>query len=290
MKKAKVLFAFAMLMTLCCILAACGGNWADDYCKYAQTTKTSGEKYYTVIEVLNADTVEEFVVPSEYDGLSVGSIDEGAFKACSKLKKVTLPAAIVDMDKRIFDGCIALEEVVLLSTTLDNDVEAVFAGAGTAEKVVTVTVGEGVTLIPEKLFADAENINIVFANSTPITVADGAFANSTIKNLSVPLNVKEIGYHAYKNTDIKSVCINAGKDLHIASAAFSDCKELASVEINVASENVQNARIQTNAFDGCTALSEIRFSGTMDEWKTIFKGDASIQFKVICSDGEVEYQ
>ena len=305
MKKIALLLAFVTLLLTCACFTSCE-SWEDEYCKYVHVTSSiSGNeiKYYSVRDIVNAETVEELVIPVEYDGLPVGGIEEGAFKDCVKLKKVTLPASIISIDSGIFNGCTTLEEVVILAKELNNrDVGSVFKGVGTAEKPVTVKIGKDVSIIPQSLFKDAANVKIEYdATNTSITVEDYAFTNTAIKNLTVPSSASKIGYEAYKNSGIKSVQLKASGTLQISEKAFADCETLTTVDITVSSENVQSSWIKASVFDGCTQLKEINFSGTQEEWNHMFKvgmsdkpekvgAPSGYDFKVICSDGEIEYK
>ena len=87
------------------------GNRAFEYC----TSLTS----LTIVDVENVE--EEKGEKEEQKELKL--IDESAFKLCSKLTSVVMPASTLIVNRRTFDGCTSLAEV-----TLPAGVEALAEG------------------------------------------------------------------------------------------------------------------------------------------------------------------
>ena len=56
---------------------------------------------------------ETIVIPDEIGGRAVAAIETGAFSACRKLLRITIPAGVVSLADGIFDGCAALREIRL---------------------------------------------------------------------------------------------------------------------------------------------------------------------------------
>ena len=74
--------------------------------------------------------------------------------------------------------------------------------------------------------------------------------------------------------------------MRLNKGAFEDCSGLTSITIPSSVTSIGNG-----AFYGCIGLSEIRFNGTIAQWKKISK-DSDWDYKVpssckvICTDGE----
>ena len=80
------------------------------------------------------------------------------------------------------------------------------------------------------------------------------------------------------------------KDLKkIGCQAFQYCNSLKSIRIPKSVE-----RMEFGVFSGCTALSDIEFDGTAEQWKHIKIGARwhdGVPAKVVhCSDGEVSLE
>ena len=71
---------------------------------------------YTVSKYKGNDKV--VVIPSEYRGIPVTSIGEGAFSGCRSLASVTIPEGVTSIEKSAFFGCGSLISITILSSVL----------------------------------------------------------------------------------------------------------------------------------------------------------------------------
>ena len=105
---------------------------------------------------------------------------------------------------------------------------------------------------------------------------------------SLDLNkVTDIGYGAFMNCKKITTAIFNNVN-YISNNAFSDCYDLASIFI---SNNL--GYIGKSAFESCVFLDTINFQGTKYEWTNRIAKDycwnnAVYEYKVICTDGELE--
>ncbi|MCD8373197.1 MAG: leucine-rich repeat domain-containing protein [Clostridia bacterium] len=172
------------------------------------------------------------------DGSNCTEIGKYAFAYCDSLTSITIPESVVTLNDRAFYNCTALEYIYFNATAMNSlSSNYVFSGAGTAnENGVAVIVGKNVTQIPEGLFYDGSNINVI-----SVTFEEGSVCTL-------------IGGNAFLNTPLKSINLPSGLT-SIGAGAFSRCTSLESVTL----PDTLTA-INKNAFTYCTA--EIIWSGT----------------------------
>ncbi len=145
------------------------------------------------------------------------SIPANAFKGCTTLTSVTIPAGVTEMGTDAFSGCSGLTKVVI------SDLAA-WCG-------------------------------IAFANysANPITCAQHLYlGENEITALKIPEGITSIADRAFDNcTGITSITIPEGVT-SIGSYTFRDCKGIASITIP---ESV--ASIGGNAFYACTGMTSV---------------------------------
>lgn len=107
------------------------------------------------------------------------------------------------------------------------------------------------------------------------------------KNLTnIPEDITAVGCCAFnQNNEIEKVII-PNKVVSIGSYGFEGAKKLKEVVLNS-----ELKYIGEHAFVACESLEKLEFSGTIEQWDSIYKGDGWNLFipakKVTCLDGEV---
>ena len=169
------------------------------------------------------------------------------------------------------------------------------------------------------LYTDGEDVVLVayYGEETELVLPEGvteilayAFAQSEIESAQIPASVKKIGKRAFSEcADLKTVTFAEDSELtQLADGAFVACAELtaieipagvALVEVNALTDCTKLASVTITAgtvFDEwsmvcATALAEICFNGTTDEWLATANGESwnayTGNYTVICSDGTV---
>ena len=179
------------------------------------------------------------------------------FEGCTGLKSITIPANITTIENGTFRNCTGLEEVTFLGNISAADQP--FEGC---TKLSKVNFPEGLTRIP----------NDICRGLTALT------------SIEIPASVTEIGNAAFKGTGLTSVELPSGLKV-IEGEAFYECKGLTSVEIpagvtrigeqafaytNLASATINAVDIVlANPFFCCTALTDVYYAGTMDDWNKL---------------------
>lgn len=117
-------------------------------------------------------------------GTNVTSIGDSAFKVCSDLTSVMIPASVTSI------GVLAFGSSGLTSVTIPDSVTSIGNDAFRVCKGLTsVTIGNSVTNIGEYVFRGCSNLTSVM----------------------IPASVTSIGYNAFRDTGLTSITFS-GKD------------------------------------------------------------------------------
>ena len=208
---------------------------------------------------------------------SVTSIGNGAFEGCCALTSVAIPSGVTSIGNFAFDGCTSVRDVVLdCARVLDSRSNVTMRGLfGTSRANVTnVTLGAGVTALPDGLFDGCEALaNVTF----PPTLTD--FGDNDLRGLgermgksglwiengwilgyvgtapaevAIPADVTGIAAYAFKEqTALTSVTIPLGVT-EIGTAAFSTCMNLG---VATLSRGIGALTVGANAFDRTAAVA-----------------------------------
>ena len=128
--------------------------------------------------------------------------------------------------------------------------------------------------------------NIIYPNTIKKIegewVNPGKTANSTLINVILSKNMKEIGENAFygcsnlKNVEIPSSVTSIGV------MAFSNCESLTSIEIPNSVTSIERM-----TFYGCSSLTTVNYIGTMEQWQQISGKDELSGVQIVCSDGTI---
>ena len=217
---------------------------------------------------------------------SAAGLPAGAFRDCTNLVSVTLPAGLKEIGAGAFTGCPNLARVGV-PTLADwyalsfADVDANPLSWGTALYVGGMSVKlegprfdrlvipEGVTRIPAGIFQDCTNFVSVAIPSRVIDIAASAFKGCTgLTSVTIPDGVARVGRGAFSGcTGLSYVKVPACVvDRGFANVFDSDLA--ARVEV---SEGVQ--RLGDGAFAGCASLVEVVLPpGLADVSSSAFRG------------------
>ncbi len=193
---------------------------------------------------------------------SVSSIGEGAFRGCTSLKRITIPNSVTKIGISAFAECDKLEEMSIPFTGSQAGFNAsikyfgyIFAGNWGAdpdpsvyqndvpETLKTVYYTSGEDMLWHNAFESCYHIENIYISEGLETIGDEAFRNSAIKYISLPKSLTTIGANA-----------------------FEDCILLESI---VLGDNITT--IHDNAFENTTALKNVYFRGTEEEWNALME-------------------
>lgn len=194
----------------------------------------------------------KYAVSSDYvikDGTK--TIANSAFSNCESLENITIPNSLVSIGEFGFYKCSSLKNVTIPDSVISIEYRA-FASCESLENVV---IGAGVTYIEEGAFRTCKSLkNIeVSEDNSSYTSVDGVLFNkdktklikyptgSTNTTYTIPDGVTTIGYRAFDYS--------------------------ASLESIVISDSV--TYIGENAFKNCTALKDVYYTGTQEQWNEV---------------------
>ena len=235
----------------CKAIYEAAGGWKD----FRNIVELANEDVFVVGGIsyyrLNGTSVR--VLPSDFSGAtltipaqvtwqsatySVTSVGNYAFRGCSGLTTVTLPASVTSVGDYAFQNCSVLSSVAIPSATHIGSYA--FDGCG-ALKSVTLP------------------------NATPY-IADYAFYGSGVASLNIPAAVTQIGKGAFQNCGgLQEITIPEAVT-YIGEDAFKGCAGLTTVHFNAVNCTTMGAsRINSmtgveesyNVFEGCINLSDI---------------------------------
>ncbi|MBQ4141633.1 MAG: leucine-rich repeat protein [Clostridia bacterium] len=271
-----------------------------------------------------ATVAEEIVLPA-----SLEKIGEESFNRCKNLKKVTFMGAKTELSHAAFENCKTLETVVLpsalteipgycffgcnaLSEIIIPD-SVVYLGFGCLNYCESLTEIElpGVIVIDSSAFGNCASLNSVTFSDSLRYIGSMAFSRCyLLKSVQLPDNIEYIAGIAFSSTGMTSF-VHPDNVGSFESCAVSLSTELLSLGIQegvteLKSRYLYSCRVlkeislpstltalESVALFDLPALEKLYYSGTVEEWNAIEKGEkwyvGTPAFKVVCSDGEIEY-
>ena len=225
----------------------------------------------------------------------VTTIGEYAFSNCSSLTNITIPASVTSIGSNAFDRCKKLAEVSI--TDLDAWCRINFAAVGWAnpmaykavlgrngrartiylsgQKVVSVTVPEGITEVKAYTFCGFKDLIQVTIPESVTSIGECAFSNcSSLTNITIPASVTSIDAGAFWDcTTLTNIAIPEGVTC-IGESAFMDCSTLTGITIPASVTSIGDY-----AFLRCSSLTDVYYAGSEEEWNAMTIGTGNDQLK-----------
>lgn len=250
---------------------------------------------YATITGYKGSAVNLFI-PSELDGYTVTSIDQGAFAENSVLEYVMLPDTITNIGASntaftgSFENCIKLKTITFRSGKFDAVIGAeTFMNCKSLQSVIIpgnyslikedafrgCTALESVILrksdyafanqaIESEAFRDCSSLTSIILPTTLNSIASYAFYGCAASEIKIPEGVTSIGYGAFAESPnlttitLPSTLTTIGAVNSIFTGAFENCPKLQKVTFRA---GTADAAIGAKTFMNCRSLQSIIIPG-----------------------------
>lgn len=195
-------------------------------------------------------------IESEYGGIPVTRIADGAFKNCIHLENVILPDSLYRIGFGVFAGCVGLTSITIPEDVTEIDKQAFYGCTG----LTSITIPDGVTKIASEAFASCSRLTSIAIPDSVISIGDGAFRSTPLYN-SKPDGIVYIGkmLYEYKGIMPLGTMIKVTDDIvGIADNALKNHSGISSITIPDSVTNIGNC-----AFSGCSGLTSITIPGSL---------------------------
>ena len=199
----------------------------------------------------------------DYDGWSYrygtyyDKIGDYAFKGCSGLTSLTLPATITTIGKYAFEDCTGLTSLNL-PAGITSIGRCAFGGCS---GLTSLTLPAGITSISDEAFYLCSGLTSLTLPAGITSIGSDAFCGcSGLTSLALPAGITEIGGSAFfACSGLTSLTLPAGIT-EIGFQAFSYCSGLTSLTLPAGITSISD-----NAFYGCSGLTSLTLPAGITE-------------------------
>jgi len=255
---------------------------AFSYCTLLKTVEFSDNLYLIDSDVFRGDTaLEKVILPN-----SVEKIYAGAFFGCQKISELRLSKNIEELGAYSFGECDSITRVEIpKSLKRTTTVYSLYYGDGHSSKygpfrysdgLKQVTFEEGITTIPEGLFAANSSLETISIPDTVETIGTNAFDYCTgLKNVYLSKNLKNVNGNFFVgcSSDLKiycdkyskgmKVCIDKDLNPEFASDTYEDTDDKAILK------EKSNLNISTNMVANGYMSIKINYNIKTEKFKNI---------------------
>ncbi|MCH5142097.1 MAG: leucine-rich repeat protein [Clostridiales bacterium] len=238
--------------------ATANGNWSGNITLPGTVSYNNTD--YTLIEIGNN---------------ALSQIVDGK-RMSAGVTALTLPSTVLSIGNNSLGGLGVTEFII--PDSVQTFGSNVFSGATKLEKV---TIGRGVTAIPEYAFGYIGTLKTVIINGAVTSIGERAFQSCPLlAEITLPQSLESIGSNAFYNCKaLISVELPANVTV-LEQSAFYGCTALESVKLNNGLTT-----IGSNAFSGCTALKSIEIPDSVSSLgSSAFSGCSALESVKLSAD------
>ena len=156
-------------------------------------------------------------------------IGKCAFKGCSGLTSLTLPAGITSIGDDAFYGCSGLTSITIPNGVTQIDKNAFRDCTG----LTSITIPNGVTQIDKNAFRDCTGLTSLTLPANIKRIGESAFYGcSGLTSLTIPDGVTKIGKYAFSNCSYLTSLTIPSSVNSLGDYAFKNCSSLQSVHVS----------------------------------------------------------
>ena len=235
-------------------------------------------------------SLEELTLPS-----TLTRIGDQAFEDCSGLEKLVIPTSVIHMGVHTFAGCSSLKELEIpfVGATYNDEYSLTHMFWNNVPSSLTKVTITNSNYAKSRGFQDCWMLTEIVYDCPITEIGEYAFSGcSNLTQFTVPDTVVSIGEYAFNGCSrLRSLTIPASVE-YIGRCVFSDCSSLEELEIPFVGYNrddssglrhmfnnwgggvpsslrkvtvTDSVYIQDNAFEGCSHISEIVYTGNV-QW------------------------
>ena len=213
-------------------------NGKEGYLSYRIYQKPDGTQYVEITDC-DASAKEAIEIPKEIKGIAVTSIGNSAFRYCSGLTSIEIPAGVTSIGDSVFEGCSGLTSIEIPAGVTSIG-DSAFSGCS---GLTSIEIPAGVTSIGWYAFEGCSGLTSIEIPVGVTSIEDSAFSGcSGLTSIEIPAGVTSIGEYV-----------------------FSGCSGLTSIEIPAGVTEIGYA-----AFSGCSGLKDVYYTGTQEQWDNIW--------------------
>ena len=248
--KKKISFIFAILFVVASsfLLVGCFNFKKDppEHTHTYETTYSYDDTYHWLEATCGCDEIKD---------KDTHSFTVGVCVRCGYRKPVQLSYSFVDSQGGYYrvtgiTGGKGIKNVVIPDTYEGYPVKAVSGNAFSNKGVETVVLGANIENIGSSAFRSNPNLTSVTFNDKLTYIGDSCFKDCTsLETIVLPDGINSINQEAFANTAVKEITIPA--NVEYLKNCFYDCKQLTSVTFNGPPTTFYGT------FENCTALETI---------------------------------
>ena len=123
------------------------------------------------VDYLHDKKIAEIIIPGEYQGKPVTTIEESAFNGCKNLISITIPDSVTTIGDGAFSWCSSLTSVRIPDSVTTIGAYAFFG----CESLTSVTIPDSVKAIGDKAFSKCKSLTSVTIPDSVTSIGDNVF-------------------------------------------------------------------------------------------------------------------
>ena len=185
---------------------------------------------------------------------TVTSIGNQAFQNCASLSKVTLPGNLQSLGYSAFSRT-AISSITIPAKLTNTESTSAFANCA---NLTTVKFASGMTTIPYRILYGCSSVKSITIPDSVREIGDGAFQGTSITKFEGHDKITSIGNQAFQNCASLSKVTLPGNLQSLGYSAFSRTA-ISSITIPAKLTNTES----TSAFANCANLTTVKFASGM---------------------------